>query len=270
MWARLRSFGAMIFQRSRWERDLRDEFEFHIAERADAFEREGLSRDDALRRARLQFRGLETAKEECREARGARWVDEIGRNVTCARRAIRQHPGFSSVAVISLALGIGANIAVFEVLHRLVLSTLPVRDPAQLYHVVVQHPARTAYVMPFPKFAVIRDNFNVFTLFGYGGFKRPVAIGESSERKYVIAVTGNYFDTLGVQPALAGCSTRTMNRPPSQTWRSSVTRSGDRASARTSTCSAARSRSRDRLIRLRVSHRQHSLASSPATRLMSI
>jgi len=117
-------------------------------------------------------------------------------------RSIRQHPGFASVAVISLALGIGANIAVFGMLYKLVLSTLPVRDPGQLYQVVVKQPARTGYVMPFPKFAVMRDNFDIFTMFGYGGYKRPVTIGGSEEQKYVIGVTGNFFDTLGVQPAL--------------------------------------------------------------------
>ena len=55
--------------------------------------------------------------------------------------------------------------------------------------------------MPFPKFAVIRDNFDMFTLFGFGGFKQPVAIGDAQELKYVVGVTGNFFETLGVQAA---------------------------------------------------------------------
>ena len=201
MWARLRSFATMIFRRTQWERDLRDEFECHLEERADALERTGLSRDEARRRARTEFRSMETAKEECREARGARWIDEISRNLTCAMRSIRQHPGFAAVATMSLALGIGANIAVFGVLHTL-LSTLPVRDPGHLYYVVVKQPARTAFVMPFVKFTVIRDNFDIFMLFGYGGFKRSLTVGDSPEQKYVVAVTGNFFDTLGVQPAI--------------------------------------------------------------------
>lgn len=201
MWPRLKSFATMIFKRSIWEQELRDELAFHIEARADALEREGLSRDEALRRARVEFRRLETTKEQCREARGARWIDEISRNLTCAWRSIRQHPVFSCVAVVSLALGIGANLAVFGVLHRLVLATLPVRDPGALYHIVTHQPGHTRHTMPFPKFAVIRDNFDQFTLFGWGGFKWPVAIGESLESRYVLAVTGNYFETLGVQPA---------------------------------------------------------------------
>lgn len=201
MWPRLRSFGMMLFRRSQWERDLREELEFHIEQRAAALERTGLVRQEALRLARTEFRRIETTKEECREARGARWIDEISRNLTCAGRSIRQYPGFATVAVLSLALGIGANIAVFGVLHRLVLSTLPVRDPGALYHIVIQQPGRTAHVMPFPKFMVIRDNFDLFTLFGWGGMTRPVTVGESPENRYVVTVTGNYFETLGVQPA---------------------------------------------------------------------
>ena len=202
MWARVRSFATMVFRRSKWERDLRDELEFHIEEHAAALERAGLTHDEAMGRARREFRRLETAKEECREARGARSIDEVSRDLTCARRSIRQHPGFAVVAVLSLAVGIGANLAVFGVLQRLVLSTLPVRDPGALYHIISKQPNRTAYEIPFPKFVVIRDNFDLFTLFGWGGFARPVTIGDSRESRYVLAVTGNYFETLGVQPAL--------------------------------------------------------------------
>ena len=74
MWARLRSFAVMLFRRSQWERDLRDEFDFHVEARADALERGGVTRDEARRRARIEFRSMETAKERCREARGARRV----------------------------------------------------------------------------------------------------------------------------------------------------------------------------------------------------
>ena len=202
MWARLRSFATMIFRRSQWERDLRDELDCHIGERADALEREGLTRDEAIRRARIEFRRIETAKEECREARGARWVDEISRNLTCARRSIRHYPGFSTVAVISLALGIGANLAVFGVLNRLILTTLPVRDPAALQHVGVLSAGVTRFAISYTKFEIIRDNFaDVFTpLFGWGGFNRTVTIGDVPHTEHVVAVSGNFFETLGIQP----------------------------------------------------------------------
>jgi len=205
MWARLRSLATMIFRRNEWETDLRDEFDCHLEERAAALQRGGLSPDEARRRARIEFRSLETAKEECREARGARWVDEISRNLTCAVRSIRQHPGFSGVAVMSLALGIGANLAVFGVLNRLILTTLPVRDPAALHHVGVLSAGVTRFAISYTKFEIIRDNFDdMFTaLFGWGGFNRTITIGETKHTKHTVAVTGNFFETLGVQP-LAG------------------------------------------------------------------
>jgi predicted permease len=203
MWPRLRSFATMIFRRSQWERDLRDECDFHIQERADVLEREGLARREAIRRARSEFRRMETAKEECREARGARWVDGMLRNLTWALRSVRQHPGFSSVAVISLALGIGANLAVFGVLHRLLLTTLPVRDPASLYHIGVVSTPQTRYTISYTKFQIIADNFEIFTpLFGWGGFNRFVTIDGAKLNKSVVAVTGNFFETLGVNPFL--------------------------------------------------------------------
>jgi predicted permease len=201
MWARLRSFSMMVFRRTQWERDLRDEFECHLEERADALERAGLKREEARRRARSEFRRMETAKEECRDARGARWVDEISRNLSCAIRSIRQHPGFSLVAVVSLAVGIGANLAVFGVLHRLILTTLPVRDPAALYQIGVVSSGNTRYPISYTKFEIIRKNFEIFTpLFGWGNSNRTVTIGESKQTKHVVAVTGDFFETLGVQP----------------------------------------------------------------------
>lgn len=133
MLVRLRSFARMIFRRSRWEEETRDEIRFHIEQRAEDLVRSGLPRDEALRRARLEFGGVEGYRERCREARGARWIDELARNLVYAGRSMRRNPGFTAVAVLSLALGIGANLAVFSLVHRLLLTKLPVRDPEGLH-----------------------------------------------------------------------------------------------------------------------------------------
>ncbi len=127
----------------------------------------------------------------------------IAAQIRAAFRSMRQHRGFTAVAVLSLALGIGANLAVFSVLQRLVLTKLPVRDPDQLHQLVVVQTNGPHYTNPFPKFVVMRDNFTVFKpLFGWGGFKRPVTAGSFAEDAMVAAVTGNYFETLGIRPAL--------------------------------------------------------------------
>ncbi len=203
MLARLRSLGRMIFRRSRWEQDLKDELQFHIEQRADHLARTGLSREEALRRARLEFGGVEGYKEGCREARGGRWVDELFRNVVYAARSMRKSPGFTAVAVISLALGIGANAAVFSLLHRLMLTKLPVRDPERLYQVVLISSSGTHYTMSYPKFEMLRDNFNFFDpLFLWGNDRLDLTVEDRKQPAQVTSVTGNYFDTLGLGPAL--------------------------------------------------------------------
>src|SRR5262245_61318147 len=179
MLARLRSAARMIFGRSRWEQDLRDELQFHVDERASDLAGKGLQRPDAGRRARLEFGSVERYKEDVREARGARWIDESIRNLTYAIRSIRKNPGFTAVAVLSLALGIGANLAVFGVLYRLVLTKLPVHDPDRLHQITVVQTDRTQYRVSFPQFEVMRANFEVLKpLFGWGGFPRDIIVGD--------------------------------------------------------------------------------------------
>src|SRR5262245_60819409 len=203
MLARLRSAARMIFGRSRWEQDLRDELQFHVDERASDLAGKGLQRPEALRRARLEFGSVERYKEGVREARGARWIDESIRNLTYAVRSIRRNPGFTAVAVLSLALGIGANLAVFGVLYRLLLTKLPVQDPDRLYQITLVRTDRTAYGVPFPQFEVMRASFDMFKpLFGSTvSPPREVTAGERTDLVRVGGVTGNYFEALGIEPA---------------------------------------------------------------------
>jgi putative ABC transport system permease protein len=204
MLARLRSLARMVFRRSAYEEELREELEFHLEQRAGHLADAGLERHEALRRARVEFGGVERAKERCREARGGRWIDELSRNVAYAVRSVRRNPGFSAVAVLSLALGIGANLAVFSVLHRLVLAKLPVRDADTLYQLVMDYPGfGKRYAIPYPRFELVRDNIKIFsTLFGWGGWTYDLTVGDQQQKALITAVTGNYFETLGVRPAL--------------------------------------------------------------------
>src|SRR5262245_11433473 len=125
MLARLRSLARLVFRRSRYEADLAEELAFHLEERAEHHGSEGVPQSEAQRRARIEFGGVEACKERCREARGGRWIDELSRNCVGAVRSVRKNPGFTAVAVLSLAVGIGANLAVFSVMQRLVLARLP-------------------------------------------------------------------------------------------------------------------------------------------------
>ena len=170
MVARLRSLMRMMFRRGRWEDDLADELVFHVDARARHLAGAGTPQPEALRRARIEFGNVEACKERCREARGARWIDELSRNVVYAVRSVRKNPGFTAVAVLSLALGIGANLAVFSVLHRLVLAKLPVPDPDHIYQVNLVATPTKLYAMSYPRFELLRDNIKIFNpLFGWDG-----------------------------------------------------------------------------------------------------
>lgn len=121
----LRMLFAGLFRRSRVESELARELRFHVESRAADLERGGLSPADAERQARLEFGGFEGYKEGCRDASGFRPFDEIRADLRYALRTLRQNPGFTSMTVLSLALGIGVNLSIFVSLYYVVLHPLP-------------------------------------------------------------------------------------------------------------------------------------------------
>ncbi len=128
-WAfRLRS----LFKSSAVEQELDDELRFHVEHLVESHMRQGLARDEAVRRARLEFGGLDQIKEEHRDARGIGLVDAFGRDVRYAARQVRRSPGFALLAVLCLGLGIGVNTAIFGVINAVVLRPMPVADPERL------------------------------------------------------------------------------------------------------------------------------------------
>src|SRR5438067_13901344 len=109
MWSRVRSWVRSMMQRSRMEREMDAELRFHIQAFAEDLARSGVPREEALRRARIGFSGIERAKEKCREARGLSLVESIVQDLRFGLRMLRKNPGFTAVAVIPLAFGTGAN-----------------------------------------------------------------------------------------------------------------------------------------------------------------
>ena len=196
----LRSVAGKFFHRSQTEADLAEELGAHIQHRADDLERSGLPRPEAVRRARMEFGGQERFKEEAREQLGGSFIEALVQDVRYSLRVLRKSPGFATVAVLTLALGIGANAVVFGILNALVLRPLSVPHPDSLY--AVQQPSGWGY-QSYPDYVDLRDRNRSFDgLAAYNIISAGLDTGKNPTRTWLYEVSGNYFDVLGIQPYL--------------------------------------------------------------------
>ena len=182
------------------------ELRFHIETFAEDLVRGGLSRQEAMRRARMEFGGIERAKEECREARGVTFLESLAQDIRFGLRMLRKSPGFTAVAVLTLALGIGANTAMFSLVDCLVVRPLPIDHPAQVAFLISSwngSGSNTAF--SYPDFQEIRkqtanifSDLSAFRMFQMDG----LTMDGKSESMWGGYVTGNFFGQMGIKPML--------------------------------------------------------------------
>jgi predicted permease len=204
IFASLRSVVSTLFRRSLVENEIEEELRAHIQDRAKDLERSGVPSAEAGRRARLEFGGYQKYKEEIREAAGTHFLDTLIQDLRYSLRMMGNSPGFTAVAVLTLALGIGANTAIFSIINGLMLRTLPVRDPGRLVELLHQYPGEPAFNgFSWDAYRIMRDGNHVFSdlIVGSLNFATVSADKLQPETVFVGNVGGTFFEALGVRPA---------------------------------------------------------------------
>jgi putative ABC transport system permease protein len=194
-----------LFRRNYVEGELDDELRFHFEQQVEKLVQSGLPAAEARRRARLTFGGSDQIKEECRDARGISFLESLAQDIRHGLRMLRKSPGFALVAVITLALGIGANTAIFSMVDSLLLRPLPVSNPAQI--TVIAFRQKQSFLQTQMSVADYRDvrsqTEGIFSeLFGYQFGLDGLSVNGKPERILSNYVTGNFFSALGIKPAL--------------------------------------------------------------------
>jgi len=195
-----RSVAAHL-SRARIEDEMDEELRSHIQHRADDLERTGMDRASAERRARIEFGGQQKFKEECREALGITLVDTLAQDARFSLRVLRKSPGFAVTAVVTLALGIGANAIVFSVLNAFILRPLDVPEPESLYQ--IERGKDKAGSQSYPNYVDLRDRNRSFDdLAAFSFALVGLDTGNNPTRAWAQSVSGNFFDTLRIRPHL--------------------------------------------------------------------
>ncbi|HYL62228.1 MAG TPA: ABC transporter permease [Candidatus Methylomirabilis sp.] len=200
---RFRSWVGSIIRRPRMESEMDSEIRFHIEACANDLERGGLPRHEAMRRARMEFGAIDNAKEECREARGLSFYDTLLQDLRFGLRMLRKSPGFTAVALLTLAIGIGANTAIFSVVYGVLLEPLPYQAPSRLIILNETTPRVGNVSVSYPNFLDWRSQSSTFSQivaahyvgFNLAGVNQPESISGR-------AVSPTFLSMLGVRPYL--------------------------------------------------------------------
>ncbi|HEX5439011.1 MAG TPA: ABC transporter permease [Gemmatimonadaceae bacterium] len=201
--SRARGLSRRLFHRAAVERELDDELRDYIERLAEEKVRAGMGPAAAHRAARLEMGGMQQVRERVRDSRTGATLESIARDVRLAARALRRTPLFTTVAILTLALGLGANTAIFSVIDAALLRPLPgVRNPGQLVAFERVQPTDVFDNFGYPDYRDFRDRTHTLSaVAAYSSSTLNFGTG-TAERIRGTLVTGNYFGTLGVHAAL--------------------------------------------------------------------
>jgi macrolide transport system ATP-binding/permease protein len=206
MWKRVKA----LFRRKQLERDLEDELAFHLTMRAEKKRTAGIAGEEAKYAARREFGNAMRVKEICREMWSFVSVETFWRDLRYGARALGKNPGFTAVAVLAIALGIGVNTGIFSVLNGMALRLLPIPAASQVVSVdqifhgkIHRNVHGEPTLFSYPEYHEYREQNHVFTgLLAYEPFLQATLGGESPQQLFGAVTSCNYFEVLGVRPAL--------------------------------------------------------------------
>jgi predicted permease len=198
---RLRS----LFRRKQADQELEDELREHIERKSEEYVAKGLAPGEARRQALLEMGGIEKRKEECRDARRVAWIQDLIQDLRFGLRMLAKNPGFTTVAVLTLALGIGANTTIFSLADAVLLRPFPVAEPGRVVYFQRQNAEKPDNYSSFshPDYQDFRGQVRMLSgLAAYSSVSVITTLNGEASRLDGEIVSGNYFSVLGVKPAL--------------------------------------------------------------------
>jgi putative ABC transport system permease protein len=204
---KIRLLLSQLFHVKQSERELDDELRYDLEKRIEANVAAGMTREEAQMAAKREFGSLELAKEECRDERGTRWLADLGQDMNFGLRMLRKNPGFTAIAILTLALGIGANTAIFSVVNAVLLRPLPYPNHDRLLRVEEMHPGYQNKSFTFASFLDLEresktiENISAFRNWSFNLAGDPTGIADPEQVPGAM-VSAAFFSALGSNPYL--------------------------------------------------------------------
>ena len=198
---RLRS----LFRWGQADQELDDELRDHLERKTEEYVAKGMAPEEARRRARLDLGGIEQTKERCRDARRMNWIQDLIQDLRYGLRMLRKSPGFTAVAIVTVALGIGANTAIFSIVNAVLLRPLPFPEPDRLVRIAFNEPGLGLRDVPFsvPELDDLRNRAGVFKdVSTIASASENLTGADHPERLEFMVTHPNYFSMLGATPQI--------------------------------------------------------------------
>src|SRR5512143_821003 len=220
LWSDVRFRLRAVFRRDTIEQELDDELRFHLEHEAEKHVRAGVSRGEAMRRARIAFGGVDRIKDDTRDARGLALIDVAARDLRYALRGLRLAPGFTIAVVVTLALGIGANAGIFSVVDRLMFRPpAMLRDPSSVNRVYMSFDFRgsplTEEGFEYRRYLDLSEWSSSFAqVAAFSTAKLAVGTGQDVTEERIGRASASLFDFFDARPVIGRFYTEQEDRLP--------------------------------------------------------